>query len=148
MWVDQVNEATEFLRYSIPYYFVVLVSIFLVLSPADAAHEFPVYRLQHFDLQGIKYGKENVTDFCRGIFTHLNLHFLVSGSRSAIFNFEARIDEVRLPARKCVIMKINNFNNIRFKELITEGVGAIVIILPADLDSISADLREVNNQNI
>lgn len=119
MWVDQVNEATEFLRYSIPYYFVVLVSIFLVLSPADAAHEFPVYRLQHFDLQGIKYG-----------------------SRSAIFNFEARIDEVRLPARKCVIMKIKNFNNIRFKELITEGVGAIVIILPADLDSISADLRE------
>jgi hypothetical protein len=56
MWVDQVNEIYEVFRCSLPYYLVILLPIFIILSPADAAHEFPVYRLQHFDLQGAKYG--------------------------------------------------------------------------------------------
>lgn len=57
MWLDQVNEISELFRFSLPYYIAVLLPILIILSPADAATEFPVYRLQHFDLQGIKYGK-------------------------------------------------------------------------------------------
>lgn len=56
MWVDQVNEISEMFRYSLPYYIAALLPILIILSPANAAHEFPVYRLQHFDLQGVKYG--------------------------------------------------------------------------------------------
>jgi len=56
MWIDQVSEISEMFRYSLPYYIAVLLPILIILSPADAAHEFPVYRLQHFDLQGVKYG--------------------------------------------------------------------------------------------
>jgi len=58
MWLDQVNDISEIFRFSLPYYIAVLVPILFILSPAEAATEFPVYRLQHFDLQGVKYGKK------------------------------------------------------------------------------------------
>nr|CAG4636847.1 EOG090X02MW [Ceriodaphnia reticulata] len=119
MWLDQVNEISELFRYSLPYYIAVLLPILIILSPADAATEFPVYRLQHFDLQGVKYG-----------------------SRSSTLNFEARSADTRLPARKCVILMINEFNPSRFRELINEGVGALLIIIPSELESLSDDMRE------
>jgi len=119
MWVDQVNEISEMFRYSLPYYIAALLPILIILSPANAAHEFPVYRLQHFDLQGVKYG-----------------------SRSSVLNYEARSIDTKLPARKCIILMINEFSVSRFRELVNEGVGAILIIIPADLDSITEDLKE------
>nr|CAG4642367.1 EOG090X02MW [Evadne anonyx] len=119
MWLDQVNEISEMFRFSLPYYIAALLPILIILSPADAAHEFPVYRLQHFDLQGVKYG-----------------------SRSSALNFEARSIDTKLPARKCVMLVINEFSVSRFRELVNEGVGAILIIIPADLDSITEDLKE------
>ena len=51
--------------------------------------------------------------------------------------------DTKLPARKCVILMINEFSVSRFRELVNEGVGAILIIIPADLDSITEDLKEV-----
>nr|CAG4650810.1 EOG090X02MW [Simocephalus serrulatus] len=119
MWLDQVNEISEIFRFSLPYYIAVLLPILIILSPADAATEFPVYRLQHFDLQGVKYG-----------------------SRSSTLNFEARSIDTRLPARKCVILMINEFSPSRFRELINEGVGALLIIIPSDLESLTDDMRE------
>ncbi|KZS07100.1 Nicalin [Daphnia magna] len=119
MWLEQVNEFSEIFRFSLPYYIAVLLPILIILSPAEAATEFPVYRLQHFDLQGVKYG-----------------------SRSSTLNFEARSIDTRLPARKCVILMINEFSPSRFRELINEGVGALLIIIPSDLESLSYDVRE------
>lgn len=58
MWVDHVHELSELFRYTLPYYLILLLPIFIILSPAEAAHDFPVYRLQHFDLQGVKYGND------------------------------------------------------------------------------------------
>ena len=57
MGLDQITEIFDLMRYSLPYYLTVLLPLIIILSPTDAATEFPVYRLQHFDLQGIKYGK-------------------------------------------------------------------------------------------
>ena len=58
MGLDQITEIFDLMRYSLPYYITVLLPLIIILSPTDAATEFPVYRLQHFDLQGIKYGKK------------------------------------------------------------------------------------------
>jgi hypothetical protein len=38
---------------------------------------------------------------------------------------------------------INEFNPSRFRELINEGVGALLIIIPSDLESLSNEMREV-----
>jgi len=41
------------------------------------------------------------------------------------------------------MMMIDEFSVSRFRELVNEGVGAILIIIPSDLDSITEDLKEV-----
>ena len=56
MWGDQIFELTDTVRSSIPIWMAVLLPLLILLSPADAAVEFPAYRLQQFDLQGVKYG--------------------------------------------------------------------------------------------
>lgn len=38
---------------------------------------------------------------------------------------------------------INEFSPSRFRELINEGVGALLIIIPSDLESLTDDMREV-----
>ena len=60
MWMDQVNEISEVFRFSLPYYIAVLLPIMIILSPVDTTTEFPVYRLQHYDLQGVRYGQINM----------------------------------------------------------------------------------------
>ena len=146
IWLDQVNEISELFRFSLPYYIAVLLPILIILSPADAATEFPVYRLQHFDLQGIKYGKNlsilHQWSICIILYI-FNVWFLKLGSRSSTLNFEARSVDTRNPARKCVMLMINEFNPSRFRELINEGVGAILIIIPSELESLTDDMREV-----
>lgn len=69
---------------------------------------------------------------------------LYSGSRSSLLNFEARSIDTRLPARKCVILMINEFSSSRFRELLSEGVAALLIIIPSDFDSVTEDLKEAS----
>lgn len=58
MWVEQFFELTDSVRSSIPLCMAVLLPLLIIFSPAEAAVEFPAYRLQQFDLQGVKYGRE------------------------------------------------------------------------------------------
>lgn len=62
MWLDQVNELSDVFRVSLPYCIAFLLPLMIILSPVDTATEFPVYRLQHFDLQGIRYGLHDIYD--------------------------------------------------------------------------------------
>ena len=62
MWLDEAGEVVEMFRSSFPYSFLFFVPILILLgpvavSPAAAAHEFDVFRMQHYDLQGSSYGK-------------------------------------------------------------------------------------------
>lgn len=43
------------------------------------------------------------------------------------------------------MLMINEFNPSRFRELINEGVGAILIIIPSELESLTDDMREVES---
>lgn len=58
MWLE---EAEEFLKGFFPCYLLLFLPIFIIVSPAHlvaASHEFPVYRMQHYDLHGIAHGKD------------------------------------------------------------------------------------------
>lgn len=57
MWLDEVE---ELFKGYVPYYILVFLPIFMLVStatPASAAHEFPAYRMQHYDLHGVTFGK-------------------------------------------------------------------------------------------
>lgn len=61
MWLE---EAEELFKGYLPYYVLIVLPIFIIISPTNpvlASHEFPVYRMQHFDLHGIAHG--NFTTF-------------------------------------------------------------------------------------
>ena len=60
MWFDEANEVVEMFRSSFPLSFLFLVPILIIISPVSpvgAAHEFAVYRMQQYDLQGSSYGQ-------------------------------------------------------------------------------------------
>ena len=52
-----------------------------------------------------------------------------------------------MPGRKCVLLMINEFSPSHFRTLINEGVGALLIIIPSDLESLTDDVREVTFQS-
>lgn len=59
MWLEDINEFSEIFRAYFPYYLLVVLPIFIVMSPVNpvgAAHEFPVYRMQQYDLHGLPHG--------------------------------------------------------------------------------------------
>jgi len=56
-------------------------------------------------------------------------YVIFSGSRSSALNFEASSISTRLPSRKCIIMMISEFSNARFRELIAEGAGALLVFI-------------------
>lgn len=97
--------------------FPVSISVLLVVpiallsghgSPVMAAHEFPVFRMQQFDLQQT-----------------------LKGSRSSLVNMEARPLTADMLTRRCVVTRLSDLTIERFKEAIqTLGAGAMLILLP------------------
>lgn len=50
MWIE---EAEELFKGYFPYYLLIVLPMFIIISPikpASAAYDFPVYRMQHFDV--------------------------------------------------------------------------------------------------
>lgn len=54
------DEFSEILKTGFPMYLLIAIPLLLIMSPvcpANAAHEFTVYRAQQYSLQGASYGK-------------------------------------------------------------------------------------------
>lgn len=56
MWLE---EAEELFKNIFPCYLLIVLPIFIMVSPSNfvaASHEFPVYRMQHYDLHNVAHG--------------------------------------------------------------------------------------------
>lgn len=122
MLFDEANEVLELLRGNFPIYFIFFLPVLILvspLSPVHGAHDFAVYRMQHFDLQGNS-----------------------RGCRSALINLEARTLDVSSYTRKCVLARLLELTPSKFREVIGDGGGGLVVLVPGDLSSLSADDRK------
>lgn len=57
--LGESDEFSEILKTGFPMYLLIAIPLLLVMSPvcpANAAHEFNVYRAQQYSLQGVSYG--------------------------------------------------------------------------------------------
>ncbi|XP_072100141.1 BOS complex subunit ncln isoform X1 [Mobula birostris] len=105
---------------SFPLTFIVFIPAVLILVsplPIEAAHEFTVYRMQQYDLQGQAYG-----------------------TRNAVLNTEARTIEADVLSRRCVLMRLAEFSFDKFQEAIRQSAGAVVIILPQNMSMMPQDI--------
>ena len=59
---------------------------------------------------------------------------------------EARGEDASLLNRKCVFVKWGDLSLDKFLDLIQRGAGAMVILLPADMQSVKEDVLKVNNE--
>ncbi|XP_053321375.1 nicalin isoform X2 [Spea bombifrons] len=108
------------LKASFPLTFIVFIpAVLLLVSPlqAEAAHEFTVYRMQQYDLQGQSYG-----------------------TRSAVLNTEARTAEADVLSRRCVLMRLADFSFEQYQKALRQSAGAVVIILPQDMAALPQEI--------
>ncbi|XP_040273426.1 nicalin isoform X1 [Bufo bufo] len=100
-------------------FFVFIPAVLLLVSPlqAEAAHEFTVYRMQQYDLQGQSYG-----------------------TRNSVLNTEARTVEADVLSRRCVLMRLVDFSFQQYQKALRQSAGAVVIILPPDMVALPQDI--------
>ncbi|XP_039622696.1 nicalin-1 isoform X2 [Polypterus senegalus] len=119
--LEEASEVFEnMLKSSFPLTFIVFLPAVLILVsplPAEAAHEFTVYRMQQYDLQGQPYG-----------------------TRNAMLNTEARTVEAEVLSRRCVLMRLIDFSYEKYQKVIRQSAGAVVIILPKNMSTMPQDV--------
>ncbi|XP_068693928.1 BOS complex subunit ncln-like isoform X2 [Montipora foliosa] len=122
--LENLSDFLELFR-SFPVSISVLFVVPVVLlsghgSPVMAAHEFPVFRMQQFDL-----------------------HQTQTGSRSSLVNMEARPLTSDMLTRRCVVTRLSDLTIDRFKEAVqTLGAGAVLILLPKNTSLASLEQME------
>lgn len=121
MWLEECDSFAELCRGYLPYYLLIVLPIFIIISPANpvaASHEFPVYRMHQYDLHGVPHG-------CRSSPVSLEARSLTGWSTS----------------RHCIITRAldlapDSFYSIRSK------AGALVIVLPEKMDTLKEEERQ------
>ncbi|XP_069689048.1 BOS complex subunit NCLN [Periplaneta americana] len=108
MWFE-ADEILEIFRGYIPYYLLIALPIFIIISPVNpvgAAHEFPVHRMQQYDLHGVAHG-----------------------CRSSSVNLEARSISGWGTSRHCVVTRLEDITTDQFREVRSKA-GALLVMLP------------------
>jgi len=122
MWFDEAGEVMEIFRGISPLSLLVFLPLCILISPicpASAAHEFTVYRLQQYDLQGSPYGCSN-----------------------ALLNVEARPVEAASVTRRCIVAKLAEITSQRVRELALQNAGGLLVLLPENMSSLDSASKE------
>lgn len=117
MVLDTIGEVLEMFKNSFPLSFLFFIPIFIIISPVspvNAAHEFAAYRMQQYDIHGAHYG-----------------------CKSALVNMEARPIDAKMITRRCIIVRLQEISISRYRDLIQENAGALMILLPKNLSEIT-----------
>lgn len=101
---------------------VLMVPLVLVLASdpgVQASQEFPVFRMQQYDLPTAGGGGGHL------------------GSRANMLSMEARTitSKPSFISRRCVLVKLDDFTLDRYRSLVGNYVGAIIVILPTKFTS-------------
>ncbi|CAH3192232.1 unnamed protein product [Porites evermanni] len=123
MWENVPDFLELFRNFPVSISVLFVVPVVLLSGPSStvmAAHEFPVFRMQQYDL-----------------------HQTQVGSRSSLVNMEARPLTSDMLTRRCVVTRLSDLTIERFKEAVqTLGAGAILILLPKNTSIAALEQKE------
>lgn len=117
---EEADNFADIFRGGLPYYLLITLPILIICSsnPVLASSEFTVQRMSQFDVNGVSYG-------CRASALTLEAKSLYSWSTS----------------RHCVVAKFQDMTIDQFRE-IRQKAGGLVILLPNNIASLSAEEKE------
>ncbi|XP_013162515.1 PREDICTED: nicalin-1 [Papilio xuthus] len=121
MWLDEVDGFAEIFKGYLPYYLLVALPIFIIMSPVNpvaASHEFSVYRMQQYDL-----------------------HSVPHGCRSSSFNLEGRSLTSWSTARHCVVARLQDITIEQFMEIRSKSP-ALLLVLPKNNTELTVEQKE------
>lgn len=98
---------------------LMVIPILMFTAPAYGSHEFPVFRVQQFDLNGVKYG-----------------------SRAAALNLEARSILADNLIRRCAVVRGIDANIEIINKAINDGLSGLLILIPTDLNSMPIEAQK------
>lgn len=119
MWAREFSDLFEGL---VPYYLLFALPVFIIISPinpVEAASELDVHRLAHFELGGT---------------TH--------GSKQASLTMDARGPSSSHVLRKTVVAEMHSLSVARLRELLGQGMGGLLLLLPPNPASLQQVQRE------
>ena len=67
----------------------------------------------------------------------------VAGCRNALVNVEARPLDAASFTRRCVVARLVEFSIDKYKDMMAQNAGGVLILLPTSLASLSQEEREV-----
>lgn len=72
---------------------------------------------------------------------------VLTGTRSAVLNTEARTVEADVLSRRCVMMRLVDFSYEQYQKALRQSAGAVVIILPRSISSVPQDVVRVKKKS-
>ena len=67
----------------------------------------------------------------------------MSGCRNALINVEARPVTAAIFTRKCIIAKLKELTIEKYKEMVQQNAGGLLVLIPTDLGALDREEKEV-----
>uniref|UniRef100_A0A6B2EG11 Nicalin n=1 Tax=Phlebotomus kandelakii TaxID=1109342 RepID=A0A6B2EG11_9DIPT len=117
---EEADNFADIFRGGLPYYLLITLPILIICSsnPVLASSEFSVQRMAQFDVHGTPYG-----------------------CRASALNLEAKSLYTWATSRHCVVTRFQDLTIDQFREIRAKA-GGLVLLLPDDLSSLTADDRQ------
>jgi len=66
----------------------------------------------------------------------------------SLINMEARPLDAKMVTRRCIISRLKEVTGAKYRDLIDQKAGGLLILLPQELQKMSADLKEVTKLSL
>ena len=68
---------------------------------------------------------------------------MLIGCRNSLVNVEARAIEAQMYTRRCVITKLQDLAMDKYREIVSQNAGALLVLLPQNLTELPNIVKEV-----
>ena len=69
--------------------------------------------------------------------------FLCSGCRNSLVNMEVRPMDAKMLTRRCVVAQLREVTMPKFRDLLTQNAGALLVLLPEVLSDLTEEEKKV-----